>query len=80
MTTRWGLGFGEQIVAPNAFFPGSLPYRIWMRRGDTFGYASAAYFVEGQDLVVTNTVNLFPQPVGDLGLLRDVLRVQQGAG
>ena len=51
-----------------------------MHLGDTFGYASAAYFVEGQDLVVTNTVNLFPQPVGDLGLLRDVLRVQQGAG
>ena len=80
VTTRWGLGFGEQIVAPNAFFPGSLPYRIWMHLGDTFGYPSAAYFVEGQDLVVTNTVNLFPQPVGDLGLLRDVLRVQQGAG
>jgi CubicO group peptidase (beta-lactamase class C family) len=79
VVTRWGLGLGEQIVAPNVLFPGSLPYRIWMHLGDIFGYASAAYFVEGQDLIVTNTVNLFPQPVGDLGLLRNVLRAQQGA-
>jgi len=80
VTTRWGLGFGEQILAPNALYPGSIPGRVWMHLGDIFGYASAGYFVEGQDLVVANATNLFPQPVGDLGLLRNVLRAQQGGG
>jgi CubicO group peptidase (beta-lactamase class C family) len=77
VTTRWGLGFGEQIFAPNALYPGSLPGRVWMHLGDIFGYASAAYFVENQGLVVANATNLFPQPVGDLGLLRNVLRAWQ---
>ena len=77
VTTRWGLGFGEQIFAPNALYPGSLPGRVWMHLGDIFGYASAGYFVENQGLVVTNATNLFPQPVGDLGLLRNVLRAWQ---
>ena len=38
---------------------------------------SAGYYVENQALVVTNAVNLFPQPVGDLGVLRNVLRAWQ---
>jgi hypothetical protein len=77
VTTRWGLGFGEQVVAPNALYPGSLPGRVWMHLGSIFGYSSAGYYVENQALVVTNAVNLFPQPVGDLGVLRNVLRAWQ---
>jgi CubicO group peptidase (beta-lactamase class C family) len=74
----FALGLERQDVARNAFFPGSPPLRIWMKLGDTFGYTSAAYYVEGArpygGVVVTNTTNLFPSPVGDLGVLRDTLR------
>jgi hypothetical protein len=31
-----------------------------------------------QDLVVTNTTNLFPSPVGDLGVLRGTLQAIGG--
>ena len=50
-----------------------------MHLGDIFGWESAAYYVPQEDLVVTSTDNLFPTPVGDLGLLRDVLRVELGS-
>jgi hypothetical protein len=49
-----------------------------MKLGDIFGYTSASYYVEGpatfDGLVVTNTTNLFPDPVGDLGALAATLR------
>ncbi|HEX2436357.1 MAG TPA: serine hydrolase domain-containing protein [Solirubrobacterales bacterium] len=77
VTTRWALGFGEQVVAPNALYPGSLPGRVWMHLGNIFGYSSAGYYVENQAVAVTNAVNLFPQPVGDLGALRNMLRARQ---
>jgi hypothetical protein len=58
--------------------PGSPALRIWMKLGDVWGYTSASYYVEGPapygDVVVTNTTNLFPSPVGDLGVLRETLR------
>jgi hypothetical protein len=74
----FALGLQRQEVARNALFPGSPPLRIWMKLGDTFGYTSAAYYVEGArpygGVVVTNTTNLFPSPVGDLGVLRATLQ------
>lgn len=73
---RWGLGFGEQRIQPGVLYPGSPRLTVWMHLGDIFGWESAAYYVQEEDLVVTNTDNLFPTPIGDLGLLRDVLRVE----
>jgi CubicO group peptidase (beta-lactamase class C family) len=74
----YGLGVQRQDVAAGAFWPGSPRLRIWMKLGDVFGYTSASYYLEGpapyDELVVTNTTNLFPSPVGDLGVLRDTLR------
>jgi CubicO group peptidase (beta-lactamase class C family) len=74
----YGLGVQRQDVAPGAFWSGSPRLRIWMKLGDVFGYTSASYYIEGPSpydhLVVTNTTNLFPSPVGDLGVLRDTLR------
>jgi CubicO group peptidase (beta-lactamase class C family) len=71
----WGLGFGRQQIAPGVLWKGSPRFDVWMHLGDIFGWESAAYYVPQEDLVVTNTDNLFPTPVGDLGLLRDVLRL-----
>jgi hypothetical protein len=49
-----------------------------MKLGDTFGYTSAAYYVEGarpyRRRRMTNTTNLFPSPVGDPGVLRATLQ------
>jgi hypothetical protein len=49
-----------------------------MHLGDVWGYTSASYYVEGppalDGLVVTNTTNLLPSPVGDLGVLAGTLR------
>jgi CubicO group peptidase (beta-lactamase class C family) len=74
----YGLGVQGQTVAPDAFWPGSPRLRIWLKLGDIWGYTSASYYVEGPapygDVVVTNTTNLFPSPVGDLGVLRETLR------
>ena len=74
----FALGLQRQDVARGAFFSGSPPLRIWMKLGDIFGYTSASYYVEGPrpygGVVVTNVTNLFPSPVGDLGVLRDTLR------
>jgi D-alanyl-D-alanine carboxypeptidase len=74
----FALGLQRQDVSPGAFWPGSPPLRIWMKLGDIFGYTSASYYVEGprpfNGVVVTNTTNLFPSPVGDLGVLRNTLR------
>jgi CubicO group peptidase (beta-lactamase class C family) len=71
------LGLARQDVGPNAFWPGSPELRIWLKLGDIWGYTSASYYVEGPapygDVVVTNTTNLFPSPVGDLGVLRQTL-------
>jgi CubicO group peptidase (beta-lactamase class C family) len=72
--TTWGFGFGRQQIAPGVLWNGSPHFTVWMHAGDDFGYASAAYYVPQEDLVVTNTINLWPTPIGDLGLLRDVLR------
>jgi CubicO group peptidase (beta-lactamase class C family) len=78
----FALGLQRQDVAQGAFFSGSPPLRIWMKLGDTFGYTSASYYVEGPrpygGVVVTNVTNLFPSPVGDLGVLRDTLRALRG--
>jgi CubicO group peptidase (beta-lactamase class C family) len=78
----FALGLQRQDVARGAFFSGSPRLRIWMKLGDTFGYTSASYYVEGPrpygGVVVTNTTNLFPSPVGDLGVLRDTLRALRG--
>jgi D-alanyl-D-alanine carboxypeptidase len=73
---RWGFGFGQQRIDPGVLYPGSPRLTVWMHLGDIFGWESAAYYVPQEDLVVTNTDNLFPTPVGDLGLLRNVLRVE----
>jgi CubicO group peptidase (beta-lactamase class C family) len=73
----YGLGVQRQDVSPGAFWPGSPRLRIWMKLGDTFGYTSASYYLEGEPfdgVVVTNTTSLFPSPVGDLGVLRATLR------
>jgi CubicO group peptidase (beta-lactamase class C family) len=78
--TTWGFGFGHQEIAPGVLWKGSPRFSVWMHLGDIFGYESAAYYVEQGNLVVTNTDNLFPAPVGDLGMLRDVLRVETEAG
>jgi CubicO group peptidase (beta-lactamase class C family) len=72
--TTWGFGFGRQQIAPGVLWEGSPRLTVWMHAGDIFGYASAAYYVPQEDLVVTNTINIWPTPIGDLGLLRDVLR------
>ena len=72
--TTWGFGFGRQQIAPGVLWKGSPRFTAWMHAGDIFGYASAAYYVPQEDLVVTNTINLWPTPIGDLGLLREVLR------
>jgi CubicO group peptidase (beta-lactamase class C family) len=74
--TTWGFGFGRQQIAPGVLWKGSPRFTVWMHLGDIFGYESAAYYVPQEDLVVTNTVNAFPLPVGDLGMLRDVLRAE----
>jgi CubicO group peptidase (beta-lactamase class C family) len=72
------LGLARQDVAAGAFWPGSPRLRIWMKLGDIWGYTSASYYVQGpppyDGVVVTNTTNLFPSPVGDLGVLRETLR------
>ena len=50
--------------------------------GDIWGYTSASYYVEGPapygGVVVANTTNLFPSPVGDLGVLRGTLQAIGG--
>jgi CubicO group peptidase (beta-lactamase class C family) len=78
----FALGLQRQDVARGVFFAGSPPLRIWMKLGDIFGYTSASYYVEGPrpygGVVVTNVTNLFPSPVGDLGVLRDTLRALRG--
>jgi CubicO group peptidase (beta-lactamase class C family) len=78
----FALGLQRQDVARGAFFSGSPRLRIWMKLGDTFGYTSASYYVEGPrpygGVVVTNATNLFPSPVGDLGVLRGTLRALRG--
>jgi CubicO group peptidase (beta-lactamase class C family) len=78
----FALGLQRQDVARGAFFSGSPPLRIWMKLGDIFGYTSASYYVQGPrpygGVVVTNLTNLFPSPVGDLGVLRDTLRALRG--
>jgi CubicO group peptidase (beta-lactamase class C family) len=78
----FALGLQRQDVARGAFFSGSPPLRIWMKLGDIFGYTSASYYVEGPrpygGVVVTNLTNLFPSPIGDLGVLRDTLRALRG--
>ncbi len=76
--TTWGYGFGRQRIAPGVLWRGSPRFTVWMHLGDIFGYESAAYYVPQEDLVVANTVNAFPLPVGDLGVLRDVLRIETG--
>jgi CubicO group peptidase (beta-lactamase class C family) len=76
------LGFARQDVAAGAFWPGSPKLRIWMKLGDIWGYTSAAYYVQGPapygGVVVTDTTNLFPSPVGDLGVLRQTLLALAG--
>jgi D-alanyl-D-alanine carboxypeptidase len=77
VTNFYGLGVQRQDLARGALWPGSPPLRVWYKLGDIFGYTSASYFVEGPPFdrwVVTDTTNLFPSPVGDLGVLRDTLR------
>jgi D-alanyl-D-alanine carboxypeptidase len=77
VTNFYGLGVQRQDLARGALWPGSPPLRVWYKLGDVFGYTSAAYFIEGPPFdrwVVTDTTNLFPSPVGDLGVLRDTLR------
>jgi CubicO group peptidase (beta-lactamase class C family) len=75
-------GFARQDVAPGAFWPGSPKLRIWFKLGDIWGYTSASYYVQGPapfgGVVVTNTTNLFPSPVGDLGVLRQTLLAISG--
>jgi hypothetical protein len=74
----FALGVQRQDVARGVLWRGSPRLRIWMKLGDVFGYTSAAYYVQGppalDGLVVTNTTNLFPRPVGDLGVLKATLR------
>jgi D-alanyl-D-alanine carboxypeptidase len=74
----FALGPQRQDVAPGVLWPGSPRLRIWMHLGDVWGYTSASYYVEGpralDGLVVTNTTNLLPSPVGDLGVLAGTLR------
>ena len=77
---RWGIGFGHQQIGPGVLFEGSPAYSVWYHLGNIFGYSSASYYVEEEDVVVTNTVDIFPQPVGDLGVLREVLRDRARAG
>ena len=78
----FALGLQRQDVARGAFFSGSPPLRIWLKLGDIFGYTSASYYVEGPrpygGTVVTNVTNLWPSPVGDLGVLRNTLRALRG--
>jgi D-alanyl-D-alanine carboxypeptidase len=78
----FALGLQRQDVARGAFFSGSPPLRIWLKLGDIFGYTSASYYVEGPrpygGAVVTNVTNLWPSPVGDLGVLRNTLRALRG--
>ena len=53
-----------------------------MKLGDIWGYTSASYYIEGSKpyggVVVTNTTNLFPSPVGDLEVLRETLQAIGG--
>lgn len=76
------LGLARQDVAAGAFWPGSPKLRIYMKLGDIWGYTSASYYVEGPapygGVVVANTTNLFPSPVGDLGVLRGTLQAIGG--
>jgi CubicO group peptidase (beta-lactamase class C family) len=76
------LGLARQDIAAGAFWPGSPKLRIYMKLGDIWGYTSASYYVKGPapygGVVVTNTTNLFPSPVGDLGVLRDTLQAIGG--
>jgi len=78
----FALGLQRQDVAPGAFFSRSPRLRIWLKLGDIFGYTSASYYVEGPrpygGAVVTNVTNLWPSPVGDLGVLRNTLRALLG--
>jgi D-alanyl-D-alanine carboxypeptidase len=78
----FSLGLARQDLAPHAFWPGSPRLRIWMKLGDIWGYTSASYYVSGPapygGVVVTNTTNLFPSPVGDLGVLRRTLLALSG--
>jgi CubicO group peptidase (beta-lactamase class C family) len=78
----FALGVQRQDVARGVLWRGSPRLRIWMKLGDVFGYTSAAYYVQGppalDGLVVTNTTNLFPSPVGDLGVLKATLRALLG--
>jgi CubicO group peptidase (beta-lactamase class C family) len=74
----YGLGVQRQDLVRGVLWRGSPRLRVWMKLGDTFGYTSASYYIEGpvpfDGLVVTNTTNLFPDPVGDLGALAATLR------
>jgi len=77
VTNFYGLGVQRQDVAAGVLWPGSPRLRVWYKLGDVFGYTSASYYVEGAPFdgwVLTNTTNLFPSPVGDLGVLRETLR------
>ena len=74
VTTTWGAGFGHQVIDAGVLYPGSPEVEVWMHQGDIFGWASSAYFVEGSGLVIANTINHFPLPEGDLGVLREVIR------
>lgn len=82
VTNFYGLGVQRQDLGRGALWPGSPPLRVWYKLGDIFGYTSASYFIEGRPFdrwVVTDTTNLFPSPVGDLGVLRDTLRAMAPA-
>jgi CubicO group peptidase (beta-lactamase class C family) len=74
--TTWGLGFGHQQIAEGVLWEGSPAFSVWTHLGDIFGYESAGYYVDEEDLVVANVVNAFPLPVGDLGVLSDVLQAE----
>ena len=77
VTNFYGLGVQRQDVAAGVLWPGSPRLRLWYKLGDVFGYTSASYYVEGARFdgwVLINTTNLFPSPVGDLGVLRETLR------
>ena len=77
VTNFYGLGVQRQDIAAGVLWPGAPRLCVWYKLGDVFGYTSASYYVEGAPFdgwVLTNTTNLFPSPVGDLGLLRETLR------
>jgi CubicO group peptidase (beta-lactamase class C family) len=73
----YGPGVMRTDVDRGALYPGAPRMRIWLKLGDVFGYTSATYAIQHgpfNGVVVSTTTNLFPAPVGDLGVLRDTLR------